>query len=339
MQARRVCCYPPQKAPRGFTLVELLVVIAIIALLVAMLLPAVQRAREAARRSSCINNMKQLGLAAHNYHDTHLTFPSGWVENPSVVTMDYPYPSLPATVTLPLANNQILQLNDWSMGPHYGWHTMLLPQMDQGTIILNFSKPKNDKENWQMLQVPVEPYVCPSASYPPARLQNLGYTSYRGNLGWWPTIDPVTRQPIVDPVTGLPPAPLNNGIFYQNSSVNFRDATDGTTQTFLFGETLFGGYWGDNYSCCARARDDQPVQPAAPATQVPHANFDLHWTAPSNAGGSNLVHFFSFGSFHGDVVNFTMLDGSARSIAKNIDTTIFRALCTRNGREAISGSY
>jgi hypothetical protein len=190
-----------------------------------------------------------------------------------------------------------------------------------------------------MIQVPVDSYVCPSASYPSARLQNLGYTSYRGNLGWWPTIDPQTGQPIVDPITGLPPAPLNNGMFYQNSHVNFRDATDGTTQTFLFGETLFGGFWGDNYSCCARARDDQPVQPVAPAAPVPHANFDLHWTAPSNAGGSNLVHFFSFGSFHGDVVNFTMLDGSARSIAKNIDTTIFRALCTRNGREAISASF
>ena len=339
MQARRVFRQLSPKAARGFTLVELLVVIAIIALLVSMLLPAVQRAREAARRSSCINNMKQLGLAAHTYHDTHQTFPSGWLENTSLTVTDFPYPTLPETVVLPLAGNQQLLLKDWSLGPYYGWHTLLLPQMDQGTIVIDFNKPKNDPNNWKMIQIPVESYVCPSASYPNNRLQNLGYTSYRGNLGWWPSIDPVTRQPIIDPVTGLPPAPLNNGMFYQNSHVNFRDATDGTTQTFLFGETLFGGYWGDNYACCARARDDQPAQPTPPAAPIAPLNFDTHWTAPSNAGAPNVIHFFSFGSFHGDVANFTMLDGSARAIAKNIDTQVFRSLCTRNGREAIAVSF
>ena len=178
-----------------------------------------------------------------------------------------------------------------------------------------------------MIQIPVESLVCPSASYPSARLQNLGYTSYRGNMGWWPSIDPVTQQAS---------QPMNNGMFYQNSQVNFRDCTDGTGQTILFGETLFGGYWGDSYACCARARDDQPsiAQPA---------NFDTHWSVQSGAGGGNnnnvSIHFFSFGSFHGDVCNFTMLDGSARGIVKNIDTKVFRSLCTRNGREAIATSF
>lgn len=329
MQSRRALRQSIAPAPRGFTLVELLVVIAIIALLVAMLLPAVQKAREAARRSSCINNMKQLGLASHNYHDTHLTFPSGWIEgvNP-VADFLYDQTQFGQPVLLPIAGsqqagNQQLLLKDWALSGYFGWHALMLSQMDQGTILLNFNLPKNDPNNWNMIQVPVDSYVCPSASYPSARLQNLGYTSYRGNMGWWPSIDPTTGQANT---------PQNNGIFYKNSQTNFRDCTDGTTQTFLFGETLFGGYWGDSYSCCARARDDQS------------GNFDAHWTIPSGSqgggqGGSVNIHFFSFGSFHGEVCNFTMLDGSARSIAKNIDTNVFRSLCSRNGREAISTAF
>ncbi|MFO1006468.1 MAG: DUF1559 domain-containing protein [Planctomycetaceae bacterium] len=319
MQTRVYSTRLTQPNRKGFTLVELLVVIAIIALLVSMLLPAVQRAREAARRSSCLNNMKQLGLAAHNYHDVHQTFPSGWIEDPQLTFLDYKHEDLPEAITLQLANRKTLHVRNWTLGPSFGWHALLLPQMDQGTIQINFSLPKNDPDNWKMIQVPIAPYVCPSASFPSPRYQYLGYSSYRGNMGWWPSFDPTT---------GLPNDPKFNGIFYKNSRVNFRDVTDGTTQTLLFGESLFG-FWGDHYSCCARARDDQHST----------ANFDTSWAVVSNYDARCFINFFSFGSFHGESVNITMVDGSVRTLAKNIDTTIYRSLCTRNGREAITGSY
>ncbi len=310
---------PLRPSRQGFTLVELLVVIAIIGILVAMLMPAIQRAREAARRTECINNMKQLVLASHNYQDTHRVFPSGWIDG--APQCDYPI-AMGSPVVLPIAGPvttsgvqpQVL-LREWALSPHWGWHAFMLPQMGEATTVINFSLPKNDIINWNMIQIPIETYVCPSAAYPSDRPGGLGYTSYRGNMGWWATNDPN--------------APLDNGIFFTNSNLEFRDVSDGETYTFMFGETLFGGFWGDAYACCARARDDQP-------------NFDAWWTAPPDPNcptPPNERHFLGFGSFHVDACIFGFVDGHARPIPKTIDTQIFRALCTRNGREPIPEAF
>ena len=137
-----------RQKPRGFTLIELLVVIAIIAILVALLLPAVQQAREAARRSQCKNNLKQIGLAMHNYHDVMNTLPPGWVDNPS-------------------ATNR-----DWGTG------TFLLPYMDQAGMYealpvgLNFIPAANTNI---LFQTPLAAWVCPSDTGPPL---NRYYGSY-----------------------------------------------------------------------------------------------------------------------------------------------------------------
>jgi hypothetical protein len=303
-------------------LIELLVVIAIIGILVALLLPAVQRAREAAHRTECINNMHNIVLAAHNYVDTHRVFPSGYIAGQPAC--DYPISfTTPALINIAgptVAGSPQPQviIADWQLSPNWSWHSLMLPQMDQGSVALNFSLPKNDPYNWQRIQVPIESYMCPSAtgsSFPPNRPASLGYTSYRGNMGWWATNDPN--------------APLNNGIFYQNSAVDFRDVTDGTDQTIMFGETLFGGFWNDAYACCARARDDQ------------YANFDTYWFTAGQQGCQNTgnLHFFGFGGYHPDIVIFAFVDGHAQPVAKNIDTNVFRALCTRNGREPISQDF
>ncbi len=331
-----------QKPRRGFTLIELLVVIAIIGLLVSMLMPAIQRAREAARRASCLNNMRQLGIASHNYLGTHRSFPSGWIEldpdpsnpNPPAPPCDIDISQFftPPLVIISDKTATPITINDWTMGRAWSLHAMLLPEMEQSILAINFAGDKTANNpgmpidsNWEYLQVPISSYVCPSSSYPPARPGNLGYSSYRGNMGFIPTQMQNGQPP---PQQGTP---VQNGIFYRNSSVSDRDIIDGMSNTLLFGESLFGGFWGDSYSCCARGRDDIP------------GRFDTYWTGtPANSQNCNLsgsVHFFGFGSFHGEILNITLGDGSSRSIAKNIDDSIFFALCTRNGREPIGEEF
>lgn len=321
LRASRVA--PSAGYRRGFTLIELLVVIAIIAILAAMLLPAIQRAREAARRSQCINNLKQLGLAVMNYESAHFVFPSGWISGNGYCEVDLQTFTEPFIV--PRRPNQPqnqppVTVRGWAMNPHYSWLALILSQMDQTTLKLDFAQPMTDNtvsNNWRMLQAaPISSYTCPSSAYPSARPLKLGYTSYRGNLGWWQTNDPN--------------APLNNGLFFDNSHITQRDIVDGTGNTFLIGESLFG-FWADQYSCCARARDDQP-------------NFDAYWQGPSLDSSdcpeiqstNELINYFGFGSFHEGMSNFVHADGSVHSVAKNCDTDTFRAMCTRNGSEVLA---
>lgn len=341
----------------GFTLIELLVVIAIIGLLVSLLMPAVQKAREAARRSSCINNMRQIGLASHNYLDAHRTFPSGWIDNPNW-TCEFPLtfiqpinigtsnnPNVPHTVEAPSAPISrppgfAIEILDYALAPQWSWHAMLLPQMDQSTIQINFALPKNDAQNWAMIQIPVDSYVCPSAStVSTARPSNLAYSSYRGVLG----ADAPSGEVIPPGVPHPPPpptAPVYNGMFFANSGVSDRDVVDGMSSTFMFGESRFG-FWGDQLSCCSRAvrKDLTAIYKNVGSNFSP--TFDTYWSGSPKCKSSGVynLHFFGFGSDHGDIVNFGLADGSVRSIAKNIDVPLFEALCTRNGRESIPKAF
>lgn len=326
---------------RGFTLIELLVVIAIIGILVALLMPAVQRARESARRTQCINNLKQIVLAAHNYHDSHRTFPSGWLEDQ--FECDYRLHNAETAgspVTVQVIDRQTnlmrsLTLTEWDMGSYWSWHALLLPELGQLTVNLNFDFTKYEPSNWSGIQIPIDTYICPSTSLPTDRWHNLGYTTYRGVMGYWQTTDP-NDQFYVDP-NADPYTPLNNGMFFKNSAISFRDVTDGESNTLMFGDTPFGGFWGDNYSCCARLREDRE-------------NFDDYWQDPpvdttscptGNELGEDLVgpQFFGFGSSHGEVCIFSLVDGSTRSISKTIDTDLLRALFTRNGSDRVTDAF
>src|SRR4051794_12472450 len=128
----------------GFTLIELLVVIVIIAVLIALLLPAVQAAREAARRATCVNNLKQIGLALHNYHDSFNVFPPGYV---SAQTR---------------GSHPVFDGNDIGMG--WAWGSMILPQMEQAPITnaINFSLSSYHAENDTVTYVRMTSYICPS---------------------------------------------------------------------------------------------------------------------------------------------------------------------------------
>jgi prepilin-type N-terminal cleavage/methylation domain-containing protein/prepilin-type processing-associated H-X9-DG protein len=191
----------PRK-PRGFTLVELLVVIAIIGMLVALLLPAVQAAREAARRVQCSNNLRQMGIALHNYHDTRTTFPSG---------MSWP--------------NRMF------------WTGQLLPFIEQTNVhnLIDLSAAWDAPPNSTALAAYVTIYRCPSSTTP-RQLDAAGITNRVPCDYNACTSGLIARESGPDPVVGRDNA---DGLFFVNSGLGLRDIIDGTSHTIAIGEVSF----------------------------------------------------------------------------------------------------
>jgi len=205
---------------RAFTLVELLVVIAIIGVLVALLLPAVQAAREAARRVSCFNNMKQIGLALHNYHDTHKKFPMGWI-------------GLEVSTNRPHAEGT----------PGWGWGAYTLPFVEQGNLsdgLIQVTQSILDPVNQVARETVLPVFRCPSNTpgdktfvlgqdgSPTTALTTLAASSYVGVYG--------TAE--LDTCKGVPIGfqCRSDGLFYHLSSTRFADIVDGTSNTLAIGE-------------------------------------------------------------------------------------------------------
>jgi prepilin-type N-terminal cleavage/methylation domain-containing protein len=331
-----------QNAPRGFTLIELLVVIAIIATLAAILLPAVQRAREAARRTQCLNNLKQLGLACQNYVDTHKCFPSGDIDLyfPAAPFFDAWTPPVSQVLSftpvqlgvqsrydqngnliLPQAT---LALSTWVIAPPWTWLSFILPQIEQSTVSVRFDLRKDAADNLTAMKIPVASFICPSAVLPGSRPGGYGFSTYRGVMGAEPYPDTTTSTPNPNDVTWM-----TNGILYPNSVVRMSDITDGTSNTLLAGDSRFG-FWADGTSCCARFRNDRLNSQGFPN------DFDAFWFYPVDSSG---LQYFSFGSLHDDSIMFALADGSTHAINKTIDRGLIRKLATRSEGLPIDSDY
>lgn len=298
---------------RGFTLIELLVVIAIIAMLVALLLPAVQSAREAARRAQCQNNLRQLGLAAQEYHDSFNVFPSGWYCMAPNYDASNTLLGGDANCALPSTPYQ-----------NYMWGLLpaLLTKIEQGNLFneLNFDFPPNNVENSTAVRRTIDVLVCPSNRRPETTTtagsaQKLGPSDYRGSMaGGMLLPDASGPCPSQDP-TNVYCLNYDNGVTYQNSSVSIADVSDGTTNTLLIGETRTGN-WSLATSCCIRTNVDRTINKPIVVKGV---SYYTYWM-----------------SQHPGLVNFTTCDGSVRSITQTINKNVLNKLVTRNGGESIS---
>lgn len=284
----------------AFTLVELLVVIAIIGILVALLLPAVQAAREAARRTSCTNNLKQLGIALHNYHDTHKSLPPGWI-------------GLDPNSARPLAEGE----------PGWGWASMLLPFLEQSSVaerLIDYTRPITDSVNVGARGHVLPLLQCPSDDLPPyfdleragspgQVLVNLPTASYIGVFG----------SEEIEVCEGLPVGNvcLGNGVFQHLVSVRFAQITDGLSYTYLVGERA--SRFGDSTWLGVVSGGDETL--ARVLGVADHA--------PNSQGG----HLDDFSSEHPTGTNHLLGDGSVRLVQESIDVRVYQAFATRSGGE------
>jgi prepilin-type N-terminal cleavage/methylation domain-containing protein/prepilin-type processing-associated H-X9-DG protein len=286
---------------RGFTLVELLVVIAIIGVLVALLLPAVQTAREAARRMKCSSQLKQFGLAMHNYHDTHKSFPSGHMFRGS-------FDGTP---------------NDEKGGSGFGWGTAILPYIEQLALYnqFNFSFPITTNtatvRNLPTAQTHLPIFGCPSDLKPKnwndGQVVNSATSSYKGcgtSYDSWQG----------GAVGTIPNRARFNGFFDRDNRPPLRIAeiTDGTSNQFMIAEAK----WkmdanGRNRGRIYGATDQNDGAVGASNALMLNGQWQINWTAPE---GNPQPHRTA-ASNHPSGVMFAMADGSVRFVSENIQHT------------------
>lgn len=291
-----------QRTRNGFTLIELLVVIAIIAVLIGLLLPAVQQAREAARRSQCRNNLKQIGLALHSYHDSNNALPPGWFG---------------ITAAQPDVNG----LNGWS------WSARILPQLEGSPFFktLNFNVKVGDPMN-ATARLTVLPYFrCPSDLAPERWTINAAGTatpmtdvagaSYAGVFG----------KDEVDDCDGLGPGSpcSSDGAFFLNSAVRFAQVRDGLSTTLMVGEhqTRPASGWYYTWSGVI-AGGDRAIVRILGDTDVTPNHDDLHLD--------------EFASYHNGGCHFTMGDGSVHFVANTVNLSVYRNLSSRAGNDVVN---
>jgi prepilin-type N-terminal cleavage/methylation domain-containing protein/prepilin-type processing-associated H-X9-DG protein len=315
----------------AFTLIELLVVIAIIAILIGLLLPAVQKVREAAARMKCQSNLHNLAIALQNYHATYGTFPQG---------------------------------RTFPNGSSFSAHARLLPFLEQDNAykLINFNAPWSDPSNVAAVACQVPVFLCPSDN-PAAVLPGWAPTNYRVNEGtqlamWYGPTDTAGVN------NGLPSP---DGIFYVNGPIRIAEITDGTSNTAAFSEHLTGDF---NNGIASELLDTfrpgtYPGTQDQAVADCQAANIqDLSMQGYSNVGAPWLYGYHSTTSYwhiatpnsrscmyppsrimtsansrHTNGVNVSLCDGSARFVSSSISLITWRALGSRNGGEVLGNDW
>ncbi len=289
----------------GFTLVELLVVIAIIGVMMGLLLPAVQKTREAANRFKCKNNLRQIGLALHAYHDRAGSLPPGYRSRVARDGSD--------------------------LGPGWGWAAFILPELEQDNLYrsirfdLDIVDPANEPARLTMLAVfrcpsdeLVDPFPVVNAAGQP--ITTVAHGNYVGMFG--------TPEITCNPGKG-------NGVFYRNSRVRLTDITDGTSNTLMIGErssNLALATW----TGAVTGGVVPPVRPSllgpegAPVLVLGHTGLASEGHTPNNP----INHVDDFWSRHTSGVNLLFADGSVRNLNDAINPLVWQAMGTRDGGEA-----
>ncbi len=284
---------------RGFTLVELLVVIAIIGILVSMLLPAVQAARETAQRMSCSNNIRQIALATHNYHDTFQAFPTA---------------------------------THWR-GKFYSFFTAILPYGEQGPLFDGYDgrEKYNDlahSDNGNVIAEIVPTYLCPSMAFPrnvpnPACGESRAPSSYFVSSGTKNAWGPIHNGAIVK---------------HDNGTTRFRSITDGASGTFLLGEADYGlkNYTFRSGPCAGQLRGGAVAWGIGyPGISI-GATVGVY---NSNKLVIGFNEYQTFRSDHPGGAQFAFVDGAVRFVAETIDAGLLDSLATRAGGETLDGEY
>ncbi|MEW4486867.1 DUF1559 domain-containing protein [Thalassoglobus sp. JC818] len=339
--------HSPTRRRQAFTLIELLVVIAIIAILIALLLPAVQQAREAARRTQCKNNLKQIGLAMHNYHDVYGKFPPGWMFQSEAMALQ--------------ANGMRNRGDRPNRAPGWGWSMSILPMIDQANLfnLIEFDgrgmwEPPND----QVITSTFTMMTCPSSTQPTHFKIGAANGSVQfNNPGIASSSYVACPGSFVQSAYYTQPVGRKNGVMIEDQNFGFRDITDGSSNTILAGEVKYWGVGADtgggaflwDATWYGHFQRNNNGRADAPESTMRAGEFRIN---PPSVANDNTKRN-SYGSLHDGGAQFLLADGSVRFLSTSIDHTqtswadvnnnvipwsqvgTFQRLCARNDGQIV----